>query len=157
MLPACRPTSEIACASPSLSLSLPPRACVRHPRPLPHNSKGKCPNVYNCQVTKVSTAIQAAECSHNTRTHNKQTFAVFVQDHQYDGNTATRTALLGVHVRRTHQGRNEEKQGLLDVLLEWQRYGRRRRHWLHQGPQHGQVWLRELQDGKFIAGKTDCK
>nr|AUD40052.1 small cysteine-rich secretory protein 108 [Phytophthora cactorum] len=50
------------------------------------NSKGKCPNVYNCQVTKVSTAIQAAECSHNTRTHNKQTFAVFVQDHQYDGN-----------------------------------------------------------------------
>jgi hypothetical protein len=34
---------------------------------------------------KTSKAIQAAECSHNTRT-GKQTFAVFKQDHQYDGN-----------------------------------------------------------------------
>ena len=32
---------------------------------------------------KTSKAIQAAECSHNTRT-SAQTFAVFTQDHQYD-------------------------------------------------------------------------
>lgn len=31
----------------------------------------------------MSKAIQAAECSHNTRTSG-QTFAVFVTDHQYD-------------------------------------------------------------------------
>ncbi|KAE8910430.1 hypothetical protein PF005_g17853 [Phytophthora fragariae] len=54
--------------------------------PATSNTKGKCPSVYNCSATKVSTAIQAAECSHNTRTSEKQTFAVFVTDHQYDGN-----------------------------------------------------------------------
>jgi hypothetical protein len=54
--------------------------------PATTNTKGKCPSTYNCQATKVSKAIQAAECSHNTRTHDKQTFAVFVQDHKYDGN-----------------------------------------------------------------------
>ena len=37
-------------------------------------------------VTKTSKAIQAAECSHNTRVSGTQTFAVFTQDHQYDGN-----------------------------------------------------------------------
>ncbi|OWZ00926.1 hypothetical protein PHMEG_00027781 [Phytophthora megakarya] len=54
--------------------------------PCKSNSKGKCPSQYKCKVTKVSTAIQAAECSHNTRTHEKQVYAVFKQDHQYDGN-----------------------------------------------------------------------
>lgn len=34
-------------------------------------------------AVKTSKAIQAAECSHNTRT-SKQTFAVFTTDHQYD-------------------------------------------------------------------------
>ncbi|GMF14859.1 unnamed protein product [Phytophthora fragariaefolia] len=48
------------------------------------NIKGKCPKLYNCKVTTVSSAIQAAECSHNTRTYKKQTYAVFKQDHQYD-------------------------------------------------------------------------
>ncbi|GMF43169.1 unnamed protein product [Phytophthora fragariaefolia] len=54
--------------------------------PATSNTKGKYPSVYNCSATKVSTAIQAAECSHNTRTSQTQTFAVFVTDHQYDGN-----------------------------------------------------------------------
>lgn len=36
-------------------------------------------------AVKTSKAIQAAECSHNTRTAG-QTFAVFTQDHKYDGN-----------------------------------------------------------------------
>ncbi|KAE9132512.1 hypothetical protein PF005_g3460 [Phytophthora fragariae] len=50
------------------------------------NLKGKCPKLHNCKVTKISSAIQAAECSYNTRTYQKQTYAVFKQDHQYDGN-----------------------------------------------------------------------
>jgi hypothetical protein len=33
---------------------------------------------------KISKAIQAAECSHNTRA-SAQTFAIFKQDHKYDG------------------------------------------------------------------------
>ncbi|GAA84278.1 small secreted protein [Aspergillus luchuensis IFO 4308] len=44
--------------------------------PASSNTKGKS--------AKTSTAIQAAECSHNTRTSGTQTFAVFVTDHQYD-------------------------------------------------------------------------
>ncbi|TVY40175.1 hypothetical protein LSUB1_G002153 [Lachnellula subtilissima] len=52
--------------------------------PATSNTQGKCPATYNCSATKVSTAIQAAECSHNTRTSSTQTFAVFVTDHQYD-------------------------------------------------------------------------
>ncbi|KAM3416671.1 SVP1-like protein 2 [Cercospora zeina] len=54
--------------------------------PATSNSKGQCPTKLNCSATKKSTAIQAAECSHNTRTHEKQTFAVFTIDHQYDDN-----------------------------------------------------------------------
>ncbi|KAK1456227.1 hypothetical protein CPAR01_07313 [Colletotrichum paranaense] len=54
--------------------------------PATSNTKGKCPSSYNCSATKVSKAIQAAECSHNTRTSKTQTFAVFETDHQYDGN-----------------------------------------------------------------------
>lgn len=50
------------------------------------HSEGQRPTKYNCDATKKSIAIQAAECSHNTRTHEKQTFAVFVIDHQYDDN-----------------------------------------------------------------------
>ncbi|KAF4222162.1 hypothetical protein CNMCM8980_008556 [Aspergillus fumigatiaffinis] len=73
--------------------------------PATSNTKGKCPGTYNCSPAKTSKAIQAAECSHNTRTSSTyllspnsyiythassntkaetQTFAVFVTDHQYD-------------------------------------------------------------------------
>ncbi|KAK5134190.1 hypothetical protein LTR08_006850 [Meristemomyces frigidus] len=48
------------------------------------NSKNRCPTKFNCSPAKTSTAIQAAECSHNTRTSSTQTFAVFTTDHQYD-------------------------------------------------------------------------
>ncbi|KAL4935400.1 hypothetical protein BDV06DRAFT_234351 [Aspergillus oleicola] len=54
--------------------------------PASSNTKGYKPSSLNCDAAKVSTAIQAAECSHNTRTSDTQTFAVFEQDHQYDDN-----------------------------------------------------------------------
>ncbi|RQM17064.1 hypothetical protein DD237_001177 [Peronospora effusa] len=54
--------------------------------PARSNTKNKCPSFYKCDATKVSNTIQAAECSHNTRTYENQTFAVFMTDHQYDGN-----------------------------------------------------------------------
>ena len=52
------------------------------------NTKGQCPGPsFQCDDNlKADGPIQAAECSHNTRTHERQTFAVFVTDHQYDGN-----------------------------------------------------------------------
>ena len=52
--------------------------------PAKSNSKGVCPTDLKCSAAKVSTAIQAAECSHNTRTSEQETFAVFRTDHQYD-------------------------------------------------------------------------
>ncbi|KAF7193814.1 hypothetical protein HII31_04883 [Pseudocercospora fuligena] len=52
--------------------------------PATSNSKNRCPTTYSCEATKISKNIQAAECSHNTRTHEDQTFAVFVTDHKYD-------------------------------------------------------------------------
>ncbi|KAH6643787.1 hypothetical protein C7974DRAFT_382221 [Boeremia exigua] len=55
-------------------------------QPASSNTKGKYPSSPGCSVTKTSKAIQAAECSHNTRVSGTQTFAVFTQDHQYDGN-----------------------------------------------------------------------
>ncbi|KAH7064244.1 hypothetical protein BKA63DRAFT_482146 [Paraphoma chrysanthemicola] len=51
--------------------------------PAMSNTKGAYPSSPGCSPIKTSKAIQAAECSHNTRTA-KQTFAVFTQDHQYD-------------------------------------------------------------------------
>lgn len=47
------------------------------------NTEGKYPSSYNCEASKTSTSIQAAECAYNTRTSD-QTFAVFETDHQYD-------------------------------------------------------------------------
>ncbi|KAL1882859.1 hypothetical protein Daus18300_000497 [Diaporthe australafricana] len=52
--------------------------------PATTNTKGKYPSSPACSATKVSKAIQAAECSHNTRVSGTQTFAVFETDHQYD-------------------------------------------------------------------------
>ncbi|TKA24334.1 hypothetical protein B0A50_06804 [Salinomyces thailandicus] len=52
--------------------------------PASGNSKNMCPTTLGCSASAVSDAIQAAECSHNTRTSSTQTFAVFETDHQYD-------------------------------------------------------------------------
>lgn len=54
--------------------------------PASSNTKGAYPASPGCSASKTSKAIQAAECSHNTRTHETQTFAIFKVDHQYDGN-----------------------------------------------------------------------
>ncbi|PSN74045.1 small secreted protein [Corynespora cassiicola Philippines] len=52
--------------------------------PATSNTKGKYFSNPGCSPEKTSTAIQASECSHNTRVHGQQTFAIFKTDHQYD-------------------------------------------------------------------------
>ncbi|KAF2768380.1 hypothetical protein EJ03DRAFT_122423 [Teratosphaeria nubilosa] len=52
-------------------------------KPAYSNSKGKRPK-HTCQEAKRSKDIQAAECSHNVRTHELQTFAVFIKDPSKD-------------------------------------------------------------------------
>ncbi|KAF1324097.1 hypothetical protein FI667_g10012, partial [Globisporangium splendens] len=52
--------------------------------PCTTNTKGKAPTIPSgCTAQKTSKSIQAAECSHNTRTA-KQAFAVFKTNHKYD-------------------------------------------------------------------------
>lgn len=68
----------------ALSLSLTTHLTLATVDPATSNTKGKCPSTYNCDAAANSTAIQAAECAHNTRTSEPETFAVFVTDHQYD-------------------------------------------------------------------------
>ncbi|KAG2812009.1 hypothetical protein JG687_00009598 [Phytophthora cactorum] len=122
------------------------------------NSKGKCPNVYNCQVTKVSTAIQAAECSHNTRTHNKQTFAVFVQDHQYDGNHGYPYGTCSAYTCDVPT-KAEMKKNKDCWTFFWN--GNGTADGVGTGcirdPNTGKCGCENSNDGKFIAGKTDCK
>ncbi|TDZ17236.1 hypothetical protein Cob_v009723 [Colletotrichum orbiculare MAFF 240422] len=69
---------------PQLLLAVAPALVAATLDPASSNTKGACPSVYECSATKMSKAIQAAECSHNTRTSETQTFAVFETDHQYD-------------------------------------------------------------------------
>lgn len=52
--------------------------------PATSNTKGAYPASPGCSASASSNAIQAAECSHNTRTSETQTFAIFKTDHQYD-------------------------------------------------------------------------
>ncbi|PQE03020.1 small secreted protein [Rutstroemia sp. NJR-2017a BVV2] len=52
--------------------------------PATSNTQGKYPKSPSCSASKVSKAIQAAECAYNTRVSGTQTFAVFETDHQYD-------------------------------------------------------------------------
>lgn len=54
--------------------------------PCSSNTKGACPSDPGCSAAKTSTDIQAAECAHNTRTSDDQTFAVFTTDHSKDDN-----------------------------------------------------------------------
>ncbi|KAK1986461.1 hypothetical protein LZ30DRAFT_746406 [Colletotrichum cereale] len=68
----------------ALLLVLAPALAAATLDPATSNTKSKCPSKYACSATKVSKAIQAAECSHNTRTGKAQTFAVFETDHRYD-------------------------------------------------------------------------
>lgn len=68
----------------SLVLLASPAVVLATLDPCSSNTKGACPTYLGCSAAKVSTAIQAAECSHNTRTSEQQTFAVFTTDHTYD-------------------------------------------------------------------------
>ncbi|KAI8667133.1 hypothetical protein NCS56_00848600 [Fusarium sp. Ph1] len=54
--------------------------------PATSNTKGAYPRNPGCSPSKVSNAIQAAECAYNTRVSGQQTFAIFRVDHQYDKN-----------------------------------------------------------------------
>ncbi|KAG7391064.1 hypothetical protein PHYPSEUDO_005831 [Phytophthora pseudosyringae] len=126
--------------------------------PCKTNSKGKCPSAYNCKVTTVSKAIQAAECSHNTRTHNKQTFAVFVQDHQYDGNHGYPYGTCSAY---TCDGPTtaamKKDEDCWTFFWNGNGTGKGVGTDCIRDPKTGECGCESSIDGKFVAGKTDCK
>ncbi|TDH68400.1 hypothetical protein CCR75_006969 [Bremia lactucae] len=125
--------------------------------PCQTNSAHMCPGFYNCNATTISPAIQAAECSHNTRTHKRQTFAVFVQDHQYDGNHGYP---YGTCFAFTCQGPTSN-----DLVANQDCWTF---HWDNEGlskgmgtdcirdPKTSECGCERSSDGKFFVGKKDC-
>ncbi|KAL2833774.1 hypothetical protein BDW59DRAFT_179460 [Aspergillus cavernicola] len=124
--------------------------------PSSSNTKGYKPNSLNCESAKVSTAIQAAECSHNTRTSTTQTFAVFQTDHQYDTNNG---APYGTCSAYTCEPPTSDK---LEADSDYWIF-----YWSDDGedtgygttcikdPQTGECGC-ENSDGTFVAGSDSC-
>ncbi|CAN8101476.1 unnamed protein product [Discula destructiva] len=125
--------------------------------PASSNTKGKCPSGYNCTAAEVSTDIQAAECSHNTRTHETQTFAVFVTDHSHDsshgapyGKCSAYTCQKPTSAQMTSKtdcwtffwSGTGESEGLGTGCI--------------RDPETGECGC-ENSDGEFIAGSSSCE
>lgn len=125
--------------------------------PATSNTKGSYPSNPACSPAKTSKAIQAAECSHNTRTSTTQTFAVFKTDHQYDdvqgapyGTCEAYTCAAPASSDLTQNedywtffwgnGGSSEGEGAGCI----------------KDPQSGECGC-ENSDGEFIAGKDDCQ
>ncbi|KNG44617.1 small secreted protein [Stemphylium lycopersici] len=126
--------------------------------PATSHSNNTIPASPECSPAKISKAIQAAECSHNTRVSGKQTFAIFTIDHQYDkshgapyGTCEAYTCALGSKMKEAKdtwtffwdaagvEGENKgEGMGCI------------------RSPKNGNCGCESSSDGKFIEGKTDC-
>ncbi|KAG7388821.1 hypothetical protein PHYBOEH_007683 [Phytophthora boehmeriae] len=121
------------------------------------NTKGYCPSTYNCEATKVSEAIQAAECAYNTRTHEKQTFAVFVQDHKYDGNHGFPYGTCTAYTcEAPKQSEMEENADCWTFF--WSGNGTSSGIGTDciKDPNTGECGCERSSDGKFFVGRSDC-
>ncbi|KAJ5280504.1 hypothetical protein N7478_005876 [Penicillium angulare] len=124
--------------------------------PCSSNTKGYKPSSLNCDAAKVSTAIQAAECSHNTRVSGTQTFAVFETDHQYDENNGAPYGTCSAYTCDAPTSDDLEEDSDYWVF-----------YWSDDGedsgvgttcikdPQTGECGC-ENSDGTFIAGSDSC-
>ncbi|KAF3010784.1 hypothetical protein E8E13_007891 [Curvularia kusanoi] len=123
--------------------------------PATSNTKGKYPSGPKCSATKVSKAIQAAECSHNTRVSGTQTFAVFTQDHQYDNNHG---APYGTCEAYTCDPGTQMKSDGDKWTFFWSDKGEKSGEGTGciKSPQDGTCGC-ENSDGTFIYGGTNCK
>jgi hypothetical protein len=126
--------------------------------PATSNTNGSYPTTPGCSPSASSNAIQAAECSHNTRTHETQTFAIFKIDHQYDdvygapygtceaytcpAETAAETMSADADYWTFFWGSEGESDGEGAGCI--------------RDPQSNVCGCESSSDGKFVAGKTDC-
>jgi hypothetical protein len=126
--------------------------------PATSNTNGSYPTTPGCSPSASSNAIQAAECSHNTRTHETQTFAIFKTDHQYDdvygapygtceaytcsADAAAETMIADEDYWTFFWGSEGESDGEGAGCI--------------RDPATGVCGCESSSDGKFVAGKTDC-
>lgn len=125
--------------------------------PATSNTKGKCPGTLNCSAAKTSTAIQAAECSHNTRTSTTQTFAVFTTDHTYDDDHG---APYGTCVAYTCTAPTSAQMTDVDSdcwTFFWNDNGADSGYGTNciEDPETGECGC-EDSDGTFVAGSSSC-
>ena len=106
----------------------------------------------------VSHAIQAAECSHNTRTSTTQTFAVFETDHQYD---SSHGAPYGTCSAYTCKAPNTPRQ--MKDCTDFHTFFWVPNHGKQEGPGTGCIEDPntgecgcETSDGVFHVGRTNC-
>ncbi|KAL9530520.1 hypothetical protein SMMN14_05638 [Sphaerulina musiva] len=123
--------------------------------PAESNSKGMKPVDIDCPPARLSQDIQAAECSHNTRTHEKQTFAVFVIDHDKDKNHG---APYGNCTAYTCDVPTKFVPDENHWSFFWNEEGLEEGHGAGciKNPRNGKCGC-ENSDGKFITGADNCK
>ncbi|KAJ5479823.1 hypothetical protein N7530_005332 [Penicillium desertorum] len=124
--------------------------------PASSNTKGYKPSSLNCDAAKVSTAIQAAECSHNTRTSETQTFAVFETDHQYDANNGAPYGTCSAYTCTAPTSDELEEDSDYWVFY-WSDAGESTGYGTTciKDPQTGECGC-ENSDGTFVAGSDSC-
>ncbi|ROW02371.1 hypothetical protein VSDG_02305 [Cytospora chrysosperma] len=125
--------------------------------PATSNTEGYCPSTYNCSASKVSKAIQAAECAYNTRTSTTQTFAVFVTDHQYDDNNGAPYGTCSAYTC-TAPTSSEMKADSDCWTFFWSDNGTSSGVGTDciKDPSTGECGC-ENSDGTFVAGSSSCK
>ncbi|KAJ5181922.1 hypothetical protein N7449_012069 [Penicillium cf. viridicatum] len=124
--------------------------------PASSNTKGYKPSSLNCSATKVSKAIQAAECSHNTRTSKTQTFAVFETDHQYDSVKGAPYGTCSAYTCTAPTSGELEKDSDYWIFY-WGSGGKSTGYGTTciKSPDTGECGC-ENSDGTFIAGSDSC-
>ncbi|KAL7688612.1 hypothetical protein Plhal304r1_c018g0063351 [Plasmopara halstedii] len=126
--------------------------------PCKTNTNKRCLVRTNCKAAEPSKTIQAAECSHNTRTHEKQVFAVFVRDHKFDGNHGAPYGICHAYTC-DETFTMKTKEGEDCWMFFWNGNGTNNGTGTGciRDPLSGQCGCERSSDGKFFAGKTDCK
>jgi hypothetical protein len=127
-------------------------------QPAISNSKGFYPSNPGCSPSATSNAIQAAECSHNTRTHETQTFAIFKTDHQYDSVYGAPYGTCEAYACAAPTSADEMTADADYWTFFWGDGGESDGEGAGciRDPNSGICGCESSSDGKFVAGKTDC-
>ncbi|KAL1306163.1 hypothetical protein AAFC00_004270 [Neodothiora populina] len=127
--------------------------------PATSNTKGKCPSSkFTSSPVKTSKAIQAAECSHNTRVSGQQTYAVFTTDHKYDKSHGAPygTCEAFTSTAPTSADMTESNEDCWTFFWTGKGESSGEGAGCIKDPNNGECGC-ENSDGEFISGSSSCK